>query len=543
MPIIKSASPTLTLKQLNQIHAHILKSTTPYTLNLLLGSLTRSTNPLDALILYNQMLHHPSSHNHFTFTHALKACSSLHALQKGLEIHARVIKTGHFSDIFIQNSLIHFYVLENHIVDACRVFDAILYPDIVSWTSIVSGLSKRGYESEAIVKFLSMDVEPNATTLVSVISACSSIRAVKLGKAIHGYCLKNLTEDNIILDNAVLDFYVKCWSLRSAHYLFVRMPKRDVVSWTAMVGGFAHTGFCEEAVGIFQDMLLRREAEPNEATIVNVLSACSSLCALSLGRWVHEYVSTRHDLMVDGNVGNALINMYAKCGNMGMAIQVFNMLMYKDIVSWSTIISGMAMNGLGVHALPLLSLMLIHGVPLDDVTFIGLISACSHERMIDQGLMFFKAMTDVYRIEPQVQHFVCIVDMYGRAGLLKEAEAFIKKMPVEADGTVWGALLNACRIHGNEEMFGRITRCLPTTKGVSIGTYALLSNTYASSRRWEDANAVRDVMRTMGLKKKAGCSWIEADASEKNWFVRRRVSPHAKVQMKCNSSKIQPKCS
>ncbi|KAI7982348.1 Pentatricopeptide repeat-containing protein [Camellia lanceoleosa] len=376
------------------------------------------------------MLYYPSSHNHFTFTHALKACSSLSALRKGLEIHARVIKTGHFSDIFIQNSLIHFYVLENHIVNACRVFYAILYPDIVSWTSIVSGLSKRGFESEAIVKFLSMDIEPNATTLVSVISACSSIRAVKLGKAIHGYCLKNLTEDNIILDNAVLDFYVKCWSLRSAHYLFVRMPKRDVVSWTAMVGGFAHTGFCEEAVGIFQDMLLRREAEPNEATIVNVLSACSSLCALILGRWVHD-----------------------------------------------------------------------------------------HGRMIDQGLMFFKAMTVVYRIEPQVQHYACIVDMYGRAGLLKEAEAFIKKMPVEADGTVWGALLNACRIHGNEEMFGRIIRCLPTTEGVSIGTYALLSNTYASSRRWEDANAVRDVMRTMGLKKKAGCSWIEADASIQRYDI------------------------
>ncbi|KAI8001110.1 putative pentatricopeptide repeat-containing protein [Camellia lanceoleosa] len=195
--------------------------------------------------------------------------------------------------------------------------------------------------------------------------------------------------------------------------------------------------------------------------------------------------------------------MYAKCGDMGMAIQMFNMLMYKDIVSWSTIISGLAMNGLGVHTLPLFSLMVIHGVPPDDVTFIGLISTAMRGRMIDQGLMFFKAMTDVYRIEPQVQHYACIVDMYGRAGLLKEAEAFIKKMPVEADGIVWGALLNACRIHGNEEMFGQITRCLPTTEGVSIGTYALLSNTYASSRRWGDANAVRDVMRTMGLKKKA----------------------------------------
>ncbi|KAI8001028.1 putative pentatricopeptide repeat-containing protein [Camellia lanceoleosa] len=157
--------------------------------------------------------------------------------------------------------------------------------------------------------------------------------------------------------------------------------------------------------------------------------------------------------------------------------------------------------------------MLIHGVPPDDVTFIGLTSACSHGRMTDQRLMFFKAMTDVYKIEPQVQRYACIVYMYGRVGILNEAEAFIKKMPVEADGTVWEALLYACKIHGNKEMFGQITCCLPTTEGVSIGTYALLSNTYASSRRWKDANVVQDVMRTIGLKKRARCSWIEADAT------------------------------
>ncbi|PSR90197.1 Pentatricopeptide repeat-containing protein [Actinidia chinensis var. chinensis] len=512
MPI-KSLIPTLTRKQLNQIQTHIAKSTKPNTLNLLLGSLANSNTPRNALILYNKMLHNPSSYNHFTFTHALKACSSSKALRKGIEIHARVVKSGHYSDIFIQNSLIHFYCIENDIVNACTVFDEIPYPDTVSWTSIVSGLSKLGFEEEAIGWFLSMDVEPNPATLVSVLSACSSIRDVKFGKAIHGYRLKNFCEDNVILDNAVLDFYMKCGSLNSARYLFVKMLKRDVVSWTTMVGGLAQRGFCQEAIMLFQDLLQRGEAEPNEATIVNALSACSSLCALSWGRWVHTYVSTRHDLTENGNVGNALVNMYAKCGDMGMAIQAFNMLICKDLVSWSTIISGMAMNGLGVHALPLFSLMLVHGVCPDDVTFVGLLSACSHGGMINQGLMFFKAMSDVYGIGSQMAHYACVVDMYGRAGLLKEAEAFITKMPVVADGTVWGALLNACRIHGNEEMFERITHCLPTTEGVSIGTYALLSNTYASSMRWEDANEVRDAMRNRGLKKMAGYSWIEADVS------------------------------
>ncbi|KAL6966470.1 hypothetical protein U1Q18_032250 [Sarracenia purpurea var. burkii] len=439
----------------------------------------------------------------------------------GLEIHARVVKSGHFSDIFIQNSLLHFYFTQRDVVNACRVFDAIVCPDIVSWTSIVSGLSKLGFVEEAIVRFLSMDVKPNATTLVSVLSACTfSIRSVKKGKSIHGYSVKNFSEeDNLILGNALLDFYMKCRSLRSAQYMFVRMPQRDVVSWTTMVCGFAQSGFCEEAVRLFQDMLQRGEAKPNEATVVNVLSACSLLCDLSLGRWLHAYVDSRYDLEVDGNVGNALINMYAKCGDMGMAIRLFNMLMCKDLVSWSTIISGMAMSGLGMHTLPLFSLMLVHGVPPDDVTFLGLLTACSHGRMIDRGLMFFKAMTNVYGIVPEMKHYACLVDMYGRAGLLKEAEAFIAKMPVEADGTVWGAFLNACRIHGNEEMFVRINRVLLTAECVSIGTYALLSNAYAGSKRWDDANEVRDVMRSMGLKKMAGCSWVEADGSIKGTYA------------------------
>ncbi|XP_015875883.3 pentatricopeptide repeat-containing protein At1g08070, chloroplastic [Ziziphus jujuba] len=501
----------LTYRKLNQIHAQLIKNPKPHILNPLLGSLSNSPTPQNALLLYNQMLLHPTSHNHYTFTHALKACFSLPAHQKGLEIHAHVLKCGHYSDIFIQNSLLHFYVIVNDVVSACQVFDSISYPDVVSWTSIISGLSKCGFEEEAIVKFSSMDVEPNSTTLVSVISACSSLGAFKLGKAIHGFSMRKLCQTNIVLDNAMLDFYVRCGSLVNARYIFENMPKRDVVSWTTIVGGYAHRGFCEEAVRLFNEMIRGGEAEPNEATIVNVLSACSSTGALSLGQWVHSYIATRNDLTTNDNVGNALINMYVKGGNIRMAIQVFSTLESKDIISWSTIISGMAMNGHGMHALQLFSLMLVHGVPPDDVTFIGLLSACSHAGMVERGLMIFNAMKDVYQIVPEMQHYACVVDMHGRAGLLDEAEAFIREMPMEAEGPIWGALLNACKIHGNEKMFERIKHCLLKSKGVGTGTLALLSNTYASSDRWDDANKVRDEMRWMGLKKMAGCSWIETD--------------------------------
>ncbi|XP_023515586.1 pentatricopeptide repeat-containing protein At4g38010-like isoform X1 [Cucurbita pepo subsp. pepo] len=494
--------------QLSQIHAQLLTNPKPHVFNPLLGALVDSVAPENGLFLYNQMLRHPSSHNHYTFTYALKACFLLHETHKGLEIHARLIKSGHLSDIFIQNSLLHFYIVDGDVPSASRVFDSIPDPDVVSWTSIISGLSKLGFKEEALGKFLSMNVSPNSATLVSALSACSSLRCVKIGKAIHGLKLRSLNVESVSLDNALLDFYVRCGSLRGAQNLFDEMPQRDVVSWTTLIGGYALTGLCEEAVRVFQNMVHAREAIPNEATLINVLSACSSMSALHLGEWVHSYINSRHDVIIDGNIGNALINMYVKCGSMDKAISIFKTVEHKDVISWSTIISGLAMNGQGKQAFGLFSLMLVHGITPDAITFLSLLSACSHGGLINQGLMVFEAMKDVYNVAPEMRHYACMVDMYGKAGLLDEAEAFIKEMPVEAEGPVWGALLHACQLHGNEG-YEKVRQWLLSSKSITVGTYALLSNTYASCDRWNDANEVRDAMRSRGLKKMAGCSWIE----------------------------------
>ncbi|XP_061375562.1 pentatricopeptide repeat-containing protein At1g08070, chloroplastic-like [Gastrolobium bilobum] len=494
------------------IHAQnqLIKNPNPQLLNPLLGLLKNSQ---DAFFLYNQMLSHPFSHNHYTFTHALKACSSLHARSKGLEIHAHLIKSGHYVDLFIQNSLLHFYChVGNDVVSASRVFESIPSPDVVSWTSMVSGLSKCGFEAEAIRKFSAMDVKPNAATLVSALSACSGLKALGFGKAVHAYGLKSMIDGNVIFDNAVLDLYAKCGSLVNAENLFVKMSKRDVISWTTLVMAYAQGGHCEEAIAVFKRMVLEGEAEPNEATVVTVLSACASMGALSLGQWVHSYIDTRCDLVLDGNIGNALLNMYAKCGDMQMGFRIFNMLVHKDVITWGTVICGLAMNGHGKQAVQIFSHMLIQGVPPDDVTFIGLLSACSHAGLVNEGIMFFKAMRDTYCIAPQMRHYGCMIDMYGRAGLFEEAEAFLRGMPVEAEGPIWGALLQACKIHGNENMSEWI-RGHVNNKNVGIGTLALLSNLYASSERWDDANKVRNTMRGVGLRKLAGCSWIELDMS------------------------------
>ena len=356
-----------------------------------------------------------------------------------------------------------------------------------------------------------MDVKPNAATLVSALSACSSLKALKFGKAIHAYGIKTMIVDgNVIFDNAMLDLYGKCGSLVSAEKVFVKIPKRDVISWTSLVMAYAQGGRCEEAVDVFKRMVDEGEAEPNEATIVTVLSACASAGALSLGQWVHSYIGTRCDLVVDGNIGNALLNMYAKCGDMQMGFRIFDMIVHKDVISWGAIICGMAMNGHGKQAVQLFSRMVVHGVPPDDVTFIGLLSACSHEGMVSEGVMFFKAMRDTFGIVPQMRHYGCMVDMYGRAALFDEAEAFLRGMPVEAEGPIWGSLLQACKVHGNEKMSEWVKGHF-NNKDVGVGTLALLSNLYASSERWDDANKVRGTMRGVGLKKIAGCSWIELE--------------------------------
>ncbi|XP_031271966.1 pentatricopeptide repeat-containing protein At3g46790, chloroplastic-like [Pistacia vera] len=296
------------------------------------------------------------------------------------------------------------------------------------------------------------------------------------------------------------------------------MPERDVVSWSILIGGYAQRGFCEDAIRVFKEMVKTKEAEPNEATIVNALSACSLISSLSLGQVVHDYINNRADLLVSNVVMNSLSNMYVKCGEIRTAIQVFNKVKYKDAISWTTIINGLALNGLGKQALQLFSLMHVNGVPPDDVTFIGVLSACSHGGLVAKGVMVFEAMWRVHRIVPKMEHCACMVDMYGRAGLVEEAEAFIREMCMDGEdreeGFMWGALLNACRNHGNGEMFERIKqKIVGNVRGVSVGTFALLSNTYVGFDRWDEANKVRDEMRFMGLKKKAGCSWIEVNQS------------------------------
>ncbi|OAY66441.1 putative pentatricopeptide repeat-containing protein [Ananas comosus] len=502
--------------ELGQVQAHLTKSLKPNLLNSHIGALSRSKTPAKAIQIYSLMVHSSFPHDHFTYTFVLKACSLLahHHRHRplGHQVHARLLKSGHHSDLFVQNALLSFYSADADADAARRVFSGIADPDVVSWTSLVSALARNGCDVEAVNAFAGMGVRPNAMTLVSLLPACSALKALDIGKSVHGFCFRSFRGhgSNVILDNAILDMYYKCGDIVSAQTLFGEMPRRDVVSWTTMVSGFARNGSYKEAIFAFCEVLLDGEVEPNEATIVSVLGAIASLGSLSLGKLVHCYL-LRSQLGVDGILGNALINMYTKCGDVGLAFKVFRELSYKDLVSWCTVIGGMAINGRVKHALQLFSLMLQYGAQPDGIVFLALLSSFCHAGLVDHTLEIFDAMSKVYGITPQKEHYTCVIDAYGRAGKFKLAEDIVREMPSERDRHVLGALLSAYKVHGGDEAKCEHLKELLLGGEVGAGgvTYALLSNLLADAGRWEGANAVRDQMAARMVIKTAACSWIQ----------------------------------
>ena len=442
-----------------QIHAQVIKTLRPHPLHSVIRSSAHSSAPELALHLFNFLLRR-SAADHFLFTFAVKSCLTLllrcssAAESKAQEIHARAVKCGFSADIFLQNSLLCFYSTIGAIDFLKSVFFDIERPDVVSWTTFISGLAKNGRDEEAIAAFSLMKVNPNPLTLVAVLPVCSRLRYLKLGKAIHGYQLRISHGDrNLILDNAILDMYMRCGATRAACDMFYGMPERDVISWTTLISGFNWNHRPEEAISVFLAMVQKGEVVPNEATFVSALVACASMAELSWGKWVHSCMDFA-GIPVDGLAGNALVNMYAKSGDLVNALYVFQENLHKDIASWNTILGAMALNGRSKQAIVFFSLMIRHGVVPDEVSFLAVISACCHSGMVNQGVLFLSAMERACGIIPEQKHYGCVVDMLARAGMLEESEAFAAKiMPGGIDIPVRTSWMKACKIHGLEARF------------------------------------------------------------------------------------------
>lgn len=318
-----------------------------------------------------------------------------------------------------------------------------------------------------------------------------------------------MPEKNLVSSTAMLTCYAKHGQIAAARELFDEFREKDVVCWNVMIDGYTQHGFPNEALALFRRML-KTKVRPNEVTAVAVLSACGQIGALESGRWIHSYIENL-GIKLNVQVGTALIDMYSKCGSLEDARLIFDKVNDKDVVAWNSMIVGYAMHGFTIDAIRLFNEMLRIGLKPTDITFIGILNACAHAGLVDEGWRFFNSMKDEHAIEPKVEHYGCMVNLLGRCGRVEEANKLIKNMKVEPDSVMWGTLLGACSLHGNIDLGEEIAEYLVSQNLANSGTYILLSNIYAAKGNWDGVAKVRTLMKDSGVQKEPGCSSIEVN--------------------------------
>ncbi|GLU22055.1 hypothetical protein SLE2022_381550 [Rubroshorea leprosula] len=509
--------------------------------NTMIKGYSRVDCPRNGVSMYLSMLNRDVIPDNYTYPFLLKGFTREVGLECGRELHAHVVKFGFDSNAFVQTALVNMYSLCGQMRMARGVFDRSSKTDVVIWNVIITGYNRMKQHDETSKLFCEMEkngVVPSSVTLVSLLSACSKLKDLEVGKRVHRYVRECKIEPNLILENALIDMYAACGEMDVALGIFDRMKKRDVISWTSVVTGFVNIGQVDlarkyfdrmperdyvswtamidgyvrvncfkEALTLFREMQAAN-VRPDEFTMVSILTACAHLGALQLGEWIKTYID-RNKVKNDIFVGNALLDMYFKCGSVKKARTVFSEMPRRDKFTWTTMIVGLAINGHGEESLDMFSKMLRASIQPDEITFIGVLSACTHTGLVDKGRKLFAGMTTQYGIEPNVAHYGCIVDLLGRAGHLQEACEVIKNMPMRPNSVVWGALLAACRVHKDAGMAEMAAKQMLELDSDNGAVYVLLCNIYAACNRWDSLHQLRKLMMDRGIKKTPGCSLIE----------------------------------
>lgn len=465
----------------------------------------------------------------FTFPSLLKGCAQILALDEGKALHGQIVRCDLQSDLYIQTTLLNMYAACGDMNSGRKIFEKMDNKNQVVWTSMISGYAKNNNPKESLFLFTEMEregLEPDEVTMVSTLSACAQLKDLDYGKKLHLHIKKSSLKICAVLGTALVDMYAKCGELVLARRVFDALPERNVVAWSAMISGYAQNNHSKEALEVFEKMITESDQKPNQVTILGVLSACIQFGDLNLGRWIHAYID-KAGLNPSITLQNSLMDMYMKCGRIDAALQIFDAMPVRYAVSWNTVINGLALHGLSKLALSLFSHMLMDGIQPDDITFIGVLSACSRAGLVQEGHYHYQTMYERYGIIPQLEHYGCMVDLLSRAGMLGEAERFIQDMPMEPNGAVWGALLSASRVYNNVELGMKAAKHLLDLEPENDGVYVLLSNIFASNKQWTKVRKVRDLMHERGIRKTPGCSSIVVDGVAHEFLVGDRSHPES----------------
>ena len=523
----------------------------------LISGFSRVNSSGMALQLFREMLVEGVSPNHFTLSTVLKLCSKVGDVRMGKGIHGWILRNGVKLDVVLENSMLDLYAKFDEFVYARKLYDSMrekstdtdniilgvyvrscdvnkslhLFRNLpcrnaASWNTIICGLMQGGYLNAALELLYEMvenESEFNNFTSSIALSVVSSLLILELGRQVHGRIVRCGLHNDGFVKSALINMYIKCGNLEKASVIYSRLPSgfatkqgsnivcsdtmTEIVSRSSMVYGYVRNGKYEDAFKTFVSMV-RERVLMDKFTIANVVSACSNAGVLELGRQVHGFIHKTVE-QLDAHLASSLIDMYAKGGSLDCAHRIFDqMTNYLNVVIWTSMIVGCALHGHGKEAIRLFEQMRYEGIIPNEVTFIGVLTACSHAGLLEDGHLYFNMMKDVYAIKPKVEHYTCMVDLYGRAGLLNEVKEFIYENDLSHLSAVWKAFLSSCRLYRDLEMGKWVSEKLFRLKPQDEGSYVLLSNMCSGSQKWEEASRARRSMQHSGINKTPGQSWI-----------------------------------
>ncbi|KAK7363606.1 hypothetical protein VNO77_05755 [Canavalia gladiata] len=474
----------------------------------------QALNPNLVISLSSSLFHfHTNSKAHFVGK--LLTCKDLASTAS---THSNVVKYGLSNDTVTTNHLINCYIRLRRIDHARKLFDEMPQRNVVSWTSLMAGYVRQSQPNMAFSLFNQMQgalVQPNEFTFATLINACSILANLDIGRRIHALVEASGFHSNLVVCSCLIDMYGKCNRVDEARLIFDSMCTRNVVSWTSMITAYSQNAQGHHALQLLKELnhssLLDK---PNHFMLCSAICACASLGSLGSGKIIHGVViRLGHDS--SDVVASALVDMYAKCGCVNYCDKIFRRILNPSVIPYTSMIVGAAKYGLGTFSLQLFQEMVDRRIEPNDITFVGVLHACSHSGLIDKGLELLNSMRGKYGVMPDAKHYTCIADMLGRVGRIEEAYQLAKSVQVEGEGyaLLWGTLLSASRLHGRVDIALEASNRLIESNQQVAGAYVTLSNTYALAGDWEKAHNLRSEMKRTGVYKEPGSSWIEIKES------------------------------
>ncbi|WCJ29797.1 Tetratricopeptide repeat (TPR)-like superfamily protein [Euphorbia peplus] len=469
----------------------------------------------ESLILFSKMAFSGLKPNDYTISTNLKACSMLNFPEIGMQIHDICVKTGFDTEIVVGNSIVDMYLKCGRITEATRMFDFMPVRSKISWNSIISGYVTAGFGKKALALFREMIKEeqvPDEFTLTSIFKACTVTGSITEGTQIHAFLTVNGFPylSNAKVAGALIDQYAKCGKLCEAERVFDQVEPKNVISSSALILGYAQEGKLAKAMDLFSQIRENDNIQADVFLLSGMIGFFADFALIEQGKQMHAY-TIKVPSGFNTSVRNSIVDMYLKCGVVDDAEKVFSEMPTRDVISWTVMITGYGKHGLGEQAISLFNKMKFENVEPDYVTYLAILLACSHSGLVEEGQEYFSKLCNDRRVKPKVEHYACMVDLLGRAGRLKEAKDVIDTMPLKPNVEIWQSLLSACRVKGDLELGRKVGEILLRLDENNPVSYVMLSNIYADAGYWNEFEEIRKLMKTKGLKKEAGRSWIEID--------------------------------